>query len=751
MAKKKKHPRYFNRDLSWLEFNERVLQEAENDQLPLLERLKFLCIVTSNFDEFYMVRVATIKRQLKLGAASRDPSGLAPAQLLAQINERVRELVRRKYACLLERVLPQLAREGIVLRNADQWNAHQRAVLRERFENEIFPVLTPVRRRPEQGLPYSGNMRLHTAFLLEPGSEPPFAADLASSVGSSRGTSVGPSVGPSLDGASSHAAAGSELDGRAALLLAIVQIPNTLDRVVTIPDDRGTFSFTFLEQVIEQNADLLFPGYRVRESAVFRVTRDADFGVDEERDEDFVEAMEQVLEHRERSAAVRLSVNRRAAGGQIPEILRTALDLTEHEVFFKDDPLDLGNLMSLTAAPGFDHLRHPRWLARSSRHFLDETPVWDILKRQDVLLHHPYVSFDPVVQLMKEAAADPQVLAIKMTLYRTSGDSAIISALEQAAENGKQVTVLVEIKARFDEQRNITWAERLERAGVIVVHGIAHLKVHAKAMLIVRREPNGVQRYLHVGTGNYNESTARLYTDVGLFTTREDLAYEAGLFFNAITGYSAIPVLNKLVMAPTSLKARLITLIEREAMQSSKDAPGRIVAKLNSLADPEIIDALYAASNAGVRIDLNVRGICMLVPGVPGRSENITVVSVVGRFLEHARLFWFQNSGSPEVFLSSADWMPRNLDRRVELMVPIEDPALIDEAHQILLTYFRDTGQAHVLRPDGRYQRKEPKGGGAPFVAQHALCERAAAEAEQPVFAEKKEFAVRRRPPKSPR
>ncbi|TVR05240.1 MAG: polyphosphate kinase 1 [Spirochaetaceae bacterium] len=738
MAKKKKHPRYFNRDLSWLEFNERVLQEAENDQLPLLERLKFLCIVTSNFDEFYMVRVATIKRQLKLGAPSRDPSGLAPAQLLEQINERVRGLVRRKYSCLLEQVMPQLAREGIVLVNAAQWSATQRAALRERFENEIFPVLTPVRRRPEQGLPYSGNMRLHTAFLLEPGSEPPFAADPGSSLVSSPAA------------ASSQTAAQSAPDGQAALLLAIVQIPNTLDRVVTMPDDRGAFTFTFLEQVIEQNADLLFPGYRVRESAVFRVTRDADFGVDEERDEDFVEAMEQVLEHRARSTAVRLSVNRRASGGQIPEILRTALDLTEHELFFKDDPLDLGNLMSLTAVPGFDHLRHPRWLARSSRFFLDETPIWDVLKRQDVLLHHPFVSFDPVVQLLREAAADPHVLAIKMTLYRTSGDSAIISALEQAAENGKQVTALVEIKARFDEQRNITWAERLERAGAIVVHGIAHLKVHAKAMLIVRREANGVQRYLHVGTGNYNESTARLYTDVSLLTTREDLAYEVGLFFNAITGYSAIPVLNKLAMAPTSLKRRLITLIEREAMQSSKDAPGRIIAKLNSLADPEIIDALYKASNAGVRIDLNVRGICMLVPGVAGRSENITVVSVVGRFLEHARLFWFQNSGSPEVFLSSADWMPRNLDRRIELMVPIEDPDLVEEAHQILLTYFRDTGQAHVLRSDGRYQRKEPKGGGTPFVAQHALCERAVAESEQPVFAEKKEFAVRRRPPRAP-
>ncbi len=737
MGKKKKHPRYFNRDLSWLEFNERVLQEAENDQLPLLERLKFLCIVTSNFDEFYMVRVATIKRQLRVGAASRDPSGLAPAQLMERINERVRELVRRKYACLLQHIMPQLAREGIALVNAAQWSATQRAVLRERFENEIFPVLTPVRRRPEQGLPYSGNMRLHTAFLLEPGSDPPFAVD------------PGLSPVPSPAAASSNTATQSPHDSQAALLLAIVQIPNTLDRVVTMPDDRGAFTFTFLEQVIEENADLIFPGYRVRESAVFRVTRDADFGVDEERDEDFVEAMEQVLEHRSRSTAVRLSVNRRAAGGQIPAILRTALDLTEHEVFFKDDPLDLGNLMSLTAVPGFDHLRHPRWLARSSRFFLDETPIWDVLKRQDVLLHHPYVSFDPVVQLVREAAADPHVLAIKMTLYRTSGDSAIISALEQAAENGKQVTVLVEIKARFDEQRNITWAERLERAGAIVVHGIAHLKVHAKAMLIVRREANGVQRYLHVGTGNYNESTARLYTDIGLLTTREDLAYEVGLFFNAITGYSAIPVLNKLAMAPTSLKRRLITLIEREAMQSSKDAPGRIIAKLNSLADPEIIDALYKASNAGVRIDLNVRGICMLVPGVSGRSENITVVSVVGRFLEHARLFWFQNSGSPEVFLSSADWMPRNLDRRIELMVPIEDPGLVEETHQILLTYFRDTGQAHVLRSDGRYERKEPKGTQAVFVAQHALCERAVVEAEQPVFAEKKEFAVRRRPPRA--
>jgi len=523
-----------------------------------------------------------------------------------------------------------------------------------------------------------------------------------------------------------------------------VQLPPALDRIIYLPEKERHVTFTLLEDVILENAAELFPGYRIRGQGCFRVTRDADLGVDEERDEDFVEAMEQVLESREHSEAVRLTVVH--DNGEVSERLRTALGLDVADVYAKGSPLALGDLISLSGLSGFDHLRDESMPPQPPQDLAEEESFFTTLKRRDALIHQPYESFEPLVRMIQEAAADPAVLAIKMTLYRTSGDSPIVRALEEAAENGKQVTALVELKARFDEQRNIRWAERLERAGVIVIYGIAQLKVHAKAMMIVRREAEGVVRYVHLGTGNYNDKTARLYTDFGMLTSREDIAYETNLFFNAISGYSAIPALNRLALAPVGLKTRLLQLIERETQRASTDTPGLIMAKINSLSHPEIIDALYRASQAGVQVKLNVRGICILVPGVPGMSENITVVSVVDRFLEHARAFYFHNGGASDVYLSSADWMPRNLDRRVELMFPVESAPLKKRVRHVLEVFFRDNVKARVLQPDGSWVHSAPGDGQEPVRSQQVFYEEARAHAAAGEPANRKEFSVRRKP-----
>lgn len=710
MSTKNKNTEIINRELSWIEFNARVLYQATREDVPLLERLKFLAITTSNFDEFFMVRVATVKRQIAAGDYPTCPSGIAPSALLEQILDRVKELVELKYRTFLEEVIPGLAERGLVLRRPDNYTSSQNAFLKKLFQEEILPVLTPVRATLGKEIPYVTNLRLHAAFLLEPRDGADFLAE---------------------NGDQTHE------------YLAIVQIPESLDRVIFLPDEAGSVSFALLEDIVVQHAAALFPGYRVTESALFRVTRDADMGVDEERDEDFVEAMEQVLVRREFSKAVRLSVG--SSAGRLRGFLSEAVDIPEHEVFDKAEPLDLGAFMQIATMNGFEELKDERWHGADNPLLPADEPLWDTVKRTDVLFHHPFERFDPVVRLLQDAASDDQVLAIKMTLYRTSGDSPIIRALERAARSGKQVTVLVEIKARFDEEQNITWAERLEQAGVIVVHGIARLKVHAKALLIVRREQKGLQRYVHLGTGNYNDKTARLYTDVGLLTCRQEIAYETSLFFNAITGYSAIPALSHLVMAPTTLKTKLIQLIERESMRAAGGIPGRILAKLNSLADPEVITALYNASRAGVEIELNIRGICMLVPGVKGQSENIRVVSVVDRYLEHARLIYVYNGGAPEVYASSADWMPRNLERRVELMFPLDDERARERALSILETGLADTTNGHVMQPDGSFA--PPPGGEDAVRSQQLFYERAQREAKNSDTGNQKVFEVRRRPP----
>ncbi len=707
---------FFNRELSWIAFNERVLWAAEREDLPLLERLKFLCIVAANFDEFFMVRVAGLKRQRRGEGYVSDPAGLSPETQLKRISEEVHRIVERKHRFLHDKLLPQLRREGLALKDPSEWSATQRTFTKERFDREVAPVLTPVRCAPGEELRLSGNMRLHGAFLLE-----------------EEGNSAGP-----LD----------QGDRGEEPALAIVQLPPSLERILYLPEKDNSVSFTLLDHLVAHYGGSLFPGYRVIESAVFRVVRDADLGVDEDRDEDFVQAMEQVLEHREHSAAIRLAVSENTE--LLTERLRVSLGLEPWEVYEKPNPLDLASLMPLTTIAGFEHLRQEPWPPFAPRSLAEEESLWDAIRRRDVLLHHPYESFEPVIRLLQEAARDAGVLAIKMTLYRTSGDSPVIRALESAAEAGKQVTVLVELKARFDEERNIGWAQRLERAGVIVIYGIARLKVHAKALLIVRREPDGIRRYVHLGTGNYNDKTARLYTDFGYFSCRDDLAYEVGVFFNAITGYSAIPNLSKLSMAPTGLKSKLLQMISREAKRAESGEQGLIHAKLNSLADPQVITALYEASRQGVKIELNIRGICMLVPGVPGQSDNIRVTSIVDRFLEHARVYYFRNGGAEEVYCASADWMPRNLDRRVELAFPIEEPAEKRRIIEAFGVFFRDNQNAYELDRTGAYHPVEPGPGEEPLRAQEYFYARARAAAEESAEASKKEFTVRRKAPEPP-
>ncbi|MFP4407621.1 MAG: polyphosphate kinase 1 [Spirochaetaceae bacterium] len=700
---------FFNRELSWIEFNARVLEEAGDKSNPLIERLKFISIVSSNFDEFFMVRVASLKRQYRRGNRVSCPSGMSPSQQLSAISKRVKELVGEKYRLLHEELFPALKEEGISLLRPDELTGEQEAFLHALFMEEIFPLLTPVRCKSGDELPYIGNLRLHAAFLLKlkEGESP-------------------------VDGAEP----GEEE-------FAVVQIPPSVQRIIYLPTERSRVAFTLLEYLVVSYAHLLFPGYEIRQHAFFRLTRDADMSVDEERDEDFVEAMEQVLESREHSRPVRLTVN--GSSEKLKALLQNSLELTEEDVYEKPEPLDVSVFMEFLSLSGFDHLKDPPWRPQEPAFHDEDTPLWDTIRRRDVLLHHPYDSFEPVVELVRRASEEPETLSIKITLYRTSGDSPIIRALEEAANRGKQVTAVVELKARFDEEQNIGWATRLERAGVIVVYGIARLKIHAKALLIVRKERSGVRRYLHLATGNYNDKTAKLYTDYGFMTSREELTYEAGLVFNAITGYSAVPSLKKLLMAPVSLKAGMIQRIEREASRARSSGSGLILAKCNAIADPEVIQALYEASQAGVRVRLNIRGICMLVPGVEGLSENIEVVSIVDRFLEHSRIYYFQNGGNEELFLSSADWMPRNLERRVELAFPVEDADLKQRLIKNLEVFFSDNVKARVLQPDGSWVKKKRRGDQR--RAQEIFQNEARSHSEQVTPEEKAEFRVRRKPP----
>jgi polyphosphate kinase len=707
-------PLFFNRELSWLDFNERVLAEGLRKDLPPLDRLRFLSIVSSNFDEFFMVRVAAIKRARRAGTGA-DAAGLNPAEELKKIAEKARAILSSQYRVLRAEVFPALSSGGFPMVRSENWSGAQREYLESFFVREIYPLLTPLRAGEEDPLPAIESLWIHAAFLLEGQAES----------GSSRK--------PGGD-------------------ISIIRIPQILDRIIWFPPSGdGPASWTLLEDLVLNWGAYLFPGYKVRESLLFKINRDADFSVDEKRDEDFIEAMEEVLETRERSMVVRMVYSPGSA--RLRDYLARRLSLEGEDLYEIEGPLNLDSLYEFLKSRSPESLREKPRRIYPNPAFSEDVSIWDSIGRQDVILHLPYQSFDPVVRFFQEAASDPQVVSIKTALYRTSGNSPIVRALEQAGLAGKHVTAVVELKARFDEERNISWANRLEKAGVIVVYGLARLKVHGKISLVLRRENDRIRRYVHLSTGNYNDKTARLYEDICLFTGREEIAYDAGLIFNMITGYSVVQSTRRLVIAPTSLKRRLLELIDREIRRSREDAQGRIMAKMNALADTEIIEALYRASCAGVRILLNVRGICMLVPGVKGMSENIRVVSVIDHYLEHSRIYYFANGGVDELYLSSADWMPRNLERRVELMFPVLQDDCKRRVYEILDSYFKDNCQAWRLDSDGSWARLSPASGEEPFRVQERFLVMAAASgaglnpgAIRSGFTGS-EFIVRRSPP----
>jgi polyphosphate kinase len=662
---KPRGPQHFlNRELSWLEFNRRVLEEAQDSRNPLLERLRFYCIFHSNLDEFFMVRVASLLRQIREGDTKPDASGLTPYDQLEQILARVRELQATSCSLYLDKLLPALAGENIHILSRHELKEPHFRYLDSYFDKEIYPTLTPVAIDQSHTFPRLIGLAFNLGVLLVP-----------------------------------------EKHQDSEHLLAVVQVPGKLPGLCRLPGTDG-LEFCWLNDVIRRGLPRLFSGYKVLEVSGFRLARDSEVELDDEGQADYVGMLESELKKRQGARPVRLEYEADTSAELLGRI-QQGLEVTESELVAVRGPLDPRPLLSIVEMPGFDKLRYPPQPPLVPIIFEQERGVFDIIREGDILLHHPYDSFDPVAEFLQAAAEDPDVLAIKQTLYRTSGSgSPITNALLRAAENGKQVTVLVELTARFDEERNISWAKDLEDAGAHVLYGIAGLKVHAKIILVVRRESGGIRRYVHLGTGNYNERTARLYTDLGLLTASEEFGSDASGFFNTITGYSEPPVFNRIVMSPAGMRDRILALIRREADWARSGQNSSILAKMNSLVDPAIILELYAASEAGVPVKLNVRGICCLRPGVPKLSENIRVVSIVDRYLEHSRVFVVHNGGNTEVYLSSADWMPRNLDRRVELMFPILQEALQKKAIEALEAQFADNQKARVLKPDGSYERQ---------------------------------------------
>ncbi|HVZ86905.1 MAG TPA: polyphosphate kinase 1 [Polyangia bacterium] len=657
---------FINRELSWLGFNERVLEEARDPSVPLVERLKFLAIVASNLDEFFMVRVAGLKQQLSGNVAETPPDGLTPAEQLSAISTRTHAMVAELYRTWREEVAPRLAEAGIrPLRPADL-SAEQKAHLAPYFAREVWPVLTPLAVDPNHPFPMLRNRSLNLAVLMH----------------------------------RDH-----DRVARRETMVAVVQVPSVLPRVTEVPGG-GRFSFVLLEDLIALHAGELFPGFRVVGCSPFRVTRNFDLSIDEDEADDLLKTIQKELRRRERGSAVRLEIAHDTPA-EVVSFLSAALRLENDDIYRCDGPLHLADLAPIGSREDLREYRDEPFSPQIVPPLQEYEDIFRVIAQRDVLLQHPYESFEDVVEFIAEAAADPNVLAIKQTLYRTSADSAIVRALIRAAENGKQVTAVVELKARFDEAPNIQWARTLEDAGVHVVYGLIGLKTHCKVALVVRREGNRIKRYVHLSTGNYNPATARIYGDLSYFTARDAYADDAGALFNLLTGYSSPPSWKKFAVAPVGLQERIIALIDREAALGTR---GRIVAKMNALVDAPVIKALYRASQAGVSIDLVVRGICCLRPGVPGTSENIRVTSIVDRFLEHARIFAFGNGGKREVYLSSADWMPRNFQRRVEVMFPIEDEGLRDRVlDEILGIALADNVKARRLGPDGSYTRVRPE------------------------------------------
>lgn len=665
---------FFNRELSWVEFNARVLNQACDKTLPLLERLKFMTITSSNFDEFFMVRVAGLKAKALSMPDWKDSSGLTAKEQLSKISKRVHELTDIQTEVLNREIIPSLAEKGIVYVSSKDFDSNQEHFSEILFNEEIFPLLTPLRADTNQTFSLITNLKLHGAYLLKPIVENPNIP--------------------------------TEFLTNAEESMVIVQIPKTVRRVIWLPSKNDQRYFTLVDDILEKFVTKLFPGYKVTDSLIFKATCDADFSVEEDKG-DFIQAMENVLVKRDFAKPVRLVCN--SSSPKIQEMLTEKLQLNPEDVYTVDGIVDISTLIDLREIEGFSELKFSSWKKSLVKGFVPGQPFWDKIKQGDILLHVPYQSYEPVLQFINDAADDPDVLAIKMTLYRTSNHSAITAALERAARNGKQVTVFVELKARFDEKQNISWADRLERAGAIVVYGIVNLKVHGKLMLVVRREQTGVKRYVHFSTGNYNEKTANLYSDISVFTGNYEIATDASLFFNMISGYSAIQTMTRMFMAPINIKTKLLSMIEREIQSASPEKPGLIMAKMNSLADEDCIKALYKASCNNVKVLLNVRGICMLIPQKEGLSENIKVISIIDRFLEHSRVFYFQNGGNEELYLSSADWMPRNLERRVEIMLPILQENIFQDIKENLQNYFKDTESSYELQSDGGWKKRDGK------------------------------------------
>ena len=671
--------RFFNRELSWLEFNARVLFQGLNKNLPLLERLQFLSIVTSNFDEFFQVRVASVKRLLQENPGQADVSGLTPQMVLTSVSARAHQIIRSQQECLMSDILPSLAEKGLVYVTPMQYTQQQSEYLQGVFNSEIFPLLTPLRTDAE-AFPHIKNLTTYAAFLLKP------IAGIKVSSQDFKGSDDLPRI------------AFVEIPGGSGGLKNIYWLPNT--RLSA----KGK-QFALLQDIVTEFGTKLFPGFEVEETMLFKVARDADLAVDEDAGKNFIHAMEDVLIQRKSSFPVQMTC--KASSQTILKFIMEHLELKEEDVYRIDQIINPADLMELRDTDEGSSLSFEHWEHFYPADLPEDEPYWDTLKLRDKILHVPYESYDPVVKFLNDAADDDEVLAIKMTLYRTGRDSPIIDALERAAQRGKQVVVLVELKARFDEERNIAWANELEQAGVTVIYGLVNLKVHAKILMVIRRESDTIRRYVHLATGNYNTKTAKLYSDISLFTANPQIANDATLFFNLVTGYSTLQNMNCLSMAPVTIKSRLIAMINREIERSSPENPGLIIAKMNSLTHEEVISALYKASQAGVKVLLNIRGICMLVPGVEGLSENIRVVSIVDRYLEHSRIFYFQNGGTPELYCSSADWMSRNLDRRIELMFPILDKTAFEDVKSILDTYFADNSSAMQLQSNGSWQPVE--------------------------------------------
>lgn len=680
MKKDFRNPKYYtNRELSWILFNHRVLNEARDKTIPLFERLKFLSITASNLDEFFMIRVASLKDMVNAGYVKEDIAGMTPGQQLEALDKAIHELVDLQYSTYNRSLLPLLGQNGLqVISKHEQLSQEEAVFIDKYFEENVYPVLTPMAVDSSRPFPLVRNKTLNIGAMVR------------------------------------------KKNSDEELEFAMVQVPSVLDRIVKIPTAGKAVKVILLEEIIERNIHKLFLNYDIVCAHPFRIMRNADLTIEEDEAADLLKEIERQIKKRQWGEVIRLEVEQ-GIDERLLEFLKFELHMEEQNIYKIDGPLDLTVLMKMYGLEGFQHLKTPKFEPRPIPRLPFGCNIFEEIRKGDILLHHPYQTFAPVVEFIRQAAKDPEVLAIKQTLYRVSGNSPIIAALAQAAENGKQVTVLVELKARFDEENNIVWARKLEKAGCHVIYGLVGLKTHSKITLVVRREKDGIRRYVHLGTGNYNDATAKLYTDIGMLTCSESIGEDATAVFNMLSGYSEPLVWNKLALAPLWLKDKFLELIEREKKNAKDGRPAHIIAKMNSLCDKDIIEALYKASAAGVKIDLIIRGICCLKVGIPGVSENITVRSIVGNFLEHSRIFYFENDGNYEIYCGSADWMPRNLERRVEILFPVDESELKEELLHILKNQMKDTVKASILQEDGSYTKVD-KRGKKPFNSQEAFC-----------------------------